>query len=85
MKATIHEMGNGFPSVGSYVSGDGTLYEVTAILGRIQTHEAGRANTLSVDVEEADYADCDADDEFQARADVEKTLDQLDADAATAA
>lgn len=68
MKATITERGNGFPSVGQYVSSvrDGNIYRVTAIVGRIQTHGPGQGNTIEAEVEMADWTDID--DETEPRA-----------------
>jgi hypothetical protein len=63
--ARIIEQGNGFPEVGDYCSGNGQLYEITEILGRIQTDD-NRGNYFLAEVEEADYSDCSEEDEHSA-------------------
>lgn len=70
--ATIHEMGNGLPGdrdLPCYVAGEGLLWRVVRIEGRICTGNSakGEANYVHAEVEEADWDDCDEGDEFPAR------------------
>lgn len=68
--AKIEERGNGFPSVGDYVSGeDGTLYRVLSAGSTIHT-TGGRSNWITAQVEECDWSDCDEGDEFQASVEI---------------
>ena len=60
MTATIYEKGNGFPSVGEYVSGDdGEPYRVISLgVGYIQTGSPGVGNRIEgCEVELADWRD----------------------------
>lgn len=68
MLARIYEQGNGFPATGSFVADPltGQLYRVTGeSFGPIQTGDPS-GNWLAVDVEEADWADCDEESVFPA-------------------
>lgn len=67
--ATIHEMGNGFPSEGDYVGGEGLLWHVVRLEGPIHTGNAmcGEANYIYAEVEEARRDDCTEGGEFPAR------------------
>ena len=71
--ATIQEHGNGFPDPGDYVPGDdGELYRVISI-GRIHTGaRAGAADYMRVEVEPADWEDCEEGEEFEALAIVDE-------------
>jgi len=67
MKATIEERGNGFPTAGDYVPGDGQLYRVVSIDTRIETGSAaGCANWVRATVEEAEWDDCPEGEEYPA-------------------
>lgn len=68
INATIREMGNGFPSEGDYVSGEGILWRIVRLEGRICTgnSSAGEGNYVYAVVEEADWDDCSEADEFTA-------------------
>lgn len=65
--ATIHETGNGFPVEGDYVPGEGLLWRIEHIDGRIYAGASGEANYVYARVVEADWGDCDEEDEFPAR------------------
>lgn len=67
-KATIHERGNGFPDEGAYVPGEGLLWRVVRIEGRICTGNSskGGSNYVYAEVEEAEWEDCPEEDEFPA-------------------
>jgi hypothetical protein len=79
LEVTIHERGNGFPGVGSYVPGsDGNLYRVSEIYGRIHTGQPGEDNYVNAVVEEADWGDVDSDDDvFPACASVPREDEDL--------
>lgn len=64
IKATIQERGNGFASVGDYVSGDdGEVYTVESIDGPIHTGQPGEPNYVHATVALADWYDVDDDNE----------------------
>lgn len=69
VNATIQEQGNGFPGEGDYVGGEGLLWRVVRLKGRIHTGNsmAGEANYVYAEVTEADWEDCEEGDEFPAR------------------
>lgn len=67
MNATIYELGNGFPAEGDYVRGEGLLWRIEHIEGRIHTGGPGEANYVYARVAEADWGDCDEGDESPAR------------------
>jgi len=69
INATIHEMGNGLPGEGDYVGGEGLLWRVVRIDGRVCTGNSaeGESNYVYAEVEEATWEDCDEGDEFPAR------------------
>lgn len=65
IKATVYEMGNGFPDDGDYVPGtDGELYVIVRSGSRIETGSPGSANRIyDCEIELADWDDVDSEDE----------------------
>lgn len=70
MMATIRERGNGLPTAGDYVPGNGELYRVVRVVGQIHTGQAGEGNWVRAEVELADWDDCAEEDEFRASVEV---------------
>lgn len=68
--ANIVEQGNGFPSVGDYVVGEGQLYRVLSTGSRIHT-DGRRGNYVTARVEEADWSDCPEGDEHSAMVEID--------------
>jgi hypothetical protein len=67
IEAVICARGNGLPTVGAYVPGNGQLYRVMRLVGQIQTGRyPGEGDWIRAEVEEADWADCEEADEFPA-------------------
>jgi hypothetical protein len=66
VKARIYEQGNGLPGPGDYCGGNGQLYRVESIDGRIVTGDP-QGNHVDATVEEADWDDCSEGDEHTAR------------------
>jgi hypothetical protein len=68
-KATIHENGNGLPSIGSlcYDANTDTVYRVSAWDGsdRISTHQSGVGNSVSVVLDEIGFASDTDDDQWE--------------------
>ena len=66
--ANIVEQGNGYPDVGDYVQTADAIYRVVAIGNNIQT--GGPGNSLSAELAEADWDDCDDDAVVSCRVDL---------------
>lgn len=65
LSGRIEEQGNGFPSVGDYVSDrDGNLYQIICTGNNISTNGPIHGNSISAVVEVADWSDTGDEDEL---------------------